>query len=105
MKKLKVYLDTSIISFLFADDAPDFKKLTIDFFEKHFEKYDIYISEVVIFEINNTVDDLERQKLLNVLDKYPFKIIDFKNNERVNELAELYIQDIFKIYSRKSYPF
>lgn len=31
MKKLKVYLDTSIINFLFADDAPELKAATIDF--------------------------------------------------------------------------
>ncbi len=33
MKKLKVYLDTSVINFLFADDTPELKTATIDFFE------------------------------------------------------------------------
>jgi len=27
MKKLKIYLDTSVINFLFADDSPEKKKL------------------------------------------------------------------------------
>jgi hypothetical protein len=31
LKKLKIYLDTSIINFLFADDSPDFKRITGDF--------------------------------------------------------------------------
>jgi hypothetical protein len=29
-KKLKIYLDTSVINFLYADDAPDLKKITIE---------------------------------------------------------------------------
>ena len=33
MKKLKIYLDTSVINFLFADDVPEFRKITEDFFE------------------------------------------------------------------------
>lgn len=28
MKKLRIYLDTSVINFLFADDAPDFKSVS-----------------------------------------------------------------------------
>ena len=50
MKKLKIYLDTSVINFLFADDVPEFKKITDDFFENYIkkEKYLAYISDVVI---------------------------------------------------------
>ena len=36
-KKLKVYLDTSVINFLFADDAPEKKEVTIDFFENYLD--------------------------------------------------------------------
>mgnify|MGYP000871468752 CR=1 FL=1 len=28
MRKLKIYLDTSVINFLFADDAPEMKEIT-----------------------------------------------------------------------------
>lgn len=35
MKKLKVYIDTSIISFLFAEDAPEYMRITRDFFENY----------------------------------------------------------------------
>jgi len=28
-RKLKIYLDTSVINFLFADDAPDLKSITL----------------------------------------------------------------------------
>lgn len=53
MRKTKIYLDTSVISFLYADDAPDLKAVTHDFFENYVKKdvYDIYISQVVVTEI------------------------------------------------------
>ncbi|MBT3294674.1 MAG: hypothetical protein HN919_18310 [Verrucomicrobia bacterium] len=35
MKKLRIYLDTSVINFLFADDAPDFKRVTVEFFDRY----------------------------------------------------------------------
>ena len=34
MKKLRIYLDTSIVNFLFAEDAPDFRRVTEDFFAR-----------------------------------------------------------------------
>lgn len=93
MKKLKIYLDTSIINFLFADDAPDFKKITEDFFKEYFEKYDIYISDIVLLEINKTEDQDIKSKLLAVIDKHPFKIIEINDNEEVGYLSELYIKE------------
>ncbi|MDQ3022700.1 MAG: hypothetical protein M3R36_19365 [Bacteroidota bacterium] len=67
MRKLKVYLDTSVINFLFADDSPEFKKITIEFFNNYVRKniYDTFISEVVIKEIMNTKNKDKRNKLLN----------------------------------------
>ena len=55
----KIYLDTSVISFLYADDAPEKQEITIDFFD-NFIKTGIYqaiISEFVLQEIENTGDD------------------------------------------------
>jgi hypothetical protein len=48
MKQLRIYLDTSVISFLFADDAPDFRRVTEEFFAKHAPKYELSVSEVVL---------------------------------------------------------
>jgi hypothetical protein len=52
VKKLKVYLDTSIINFLFADDAPDLKAATIDLFDNFINTaiYETYVSEYVLVE-------------------------------------------------------
>lgn len=94
MKKLKIYLDTSVISFLFADDAPDFKKMTNDFFENYVvpEIYIIYISDVVINEIKRTKDDIERKRLMDAVGKYCSKNILELTNEVIN-LANLYIKE------------
>ena len=51
MNKLRIYLDTSVVNFLFADDAPDFKRVTVDFFAKHASKYELFASQIVILEI------------------------------------------------------
>lgn len=64
MKKPKIYLDTSVINFLFADDTPDFKKVTIDFFENYFSEYEVYISDVVLLEIN-----IHKETLINAINE------------------------------------
>ena len=52
MRKLKVYLDTSVISYLQQEDAPERMKDTLALW-KEFEnqKYDIYLSQVTIDEV------------------------------------------------------
>lgn len=64
MKKLKVYLDTSVINFLFADDAPELKAATVDFFDNFIRTgiYETYISEYVLFEINRTTEKFQKGK-------------------------------------------
>jgi hypothetical protein len=93
MKKLKVYLDTSVINFLFADDAPEFKKATENFFINYVKDriYEINISEVVIDEINNTNNSEERKKLLGVIKLYEIDAIAI--NEEAEILARKYIAD------------
>ncbi|GHV72623.1 hypothetical protein AGMMS49928_29860 [Spirochaetia bacterium] len=72
MKKLKVYLDTSIINFLYVDDSPDYRKATEIFFENIVaeNKIETYISNIVIDEINKTEDESKRRTLLETLEKY-----------------------------------
>ena len=33
MRKLKIYLDTSVVNFLYVKDAPEYRKATEVFFE------------------------------------------------------------------------
>ncbi|MDO5564412.1 MAG: PIN domain nuclease [Eubacteriales bacterium] len=52
-ERLKVYLDTSVISYLKQDDAPEKTKITNDLWEKFKTGiFDIYFSQVTITEMN-----------------------------------------------------
>ncbi|MEW6070097.1 MAG: hypothetical protein AB1485_05720 [Candidatus Thermoplasmatota archaeon] len=49
MRKLKIYLDTSVLSFYFAEDEPEKMRNTKEFFKRvKKEEYDAFISAVVI---------------------------------------------------------
>jgi len=51
---LKLYLETSVWNFLFADDAPEKRDITKAFFlEVEAGRYDIFVSEVVMAEIED----------------------------------------------------
>jgi predicted nucleic acid-binding protein len=91
MKKLKVYLDTSIINFLYADDSPHYRKATEVFFENIIStnKVDAYISSVVIDEINKTENMDHRNALLETFEKYSNIKTIFTENETTEEIAFL----------------
>jgi len=91
LKKLKIYLDTSIINFLFADDSKEYKNITIDFFDNYLNEYEVYISEIVFLEINKTNDISKKNKLLNAIKKYNIEIFDAINNE-IELLANKYVE-------------
>ena len=91
MKKLKIYLDTSVINFLFADDSEEYKNITIDFFNNYLNEYEVYISEIVFLEINKTKDIDKKNKLLNAIKKYHIEIFDVINNE-IELLANRYLE-------------
>ena len=93
MKKQKIYLDTSIINFLFADDAPDFKKVTEEFFENfvRIKIYDVFISEIVVREILKTQNEYKRNKLLGVIKNYELDAIPF--DKEAEYLADKYIKE------------
>ena len=92
-KELKIYLDTSVPNFLFADDAPEKKEITIDFFDNFLAKgkYDAFISEFVIAEIENTTNEVKREKLFNAISKYPISVVQVNDRTEVDELAQQYI--------------
>src|ERR1017187_7988666 len=89
MKKLRIYLDTSIVNFLFADDAPDFRRVTEDFFAVHAQKYELFASKVVILEILPDPNAQHRQKLLDALRRHPVAMLP--SNLEIERLADLYL--------------
>jgi predicted nucleic acid-binding protein len=89
-KKLKIYLDTSVINFLFAEDSPDLKKITIDFFDNYSENYDLEISDVVLAEINRTKNIEKKELLIDAIDRYNLKVTKPFNDD-INKMAQEYI--------------
>lgn len=89
MRKLKLYIDTSVWNFFYADDAPEKREITKKLFEEiKSGKYEIYISELVIAEINRA--DIEKQnKLKNLIEEY--QAFELKNTADMEELSEKYI--------------
>ncbi len=90
MRKLKIYLDTSVINFLFADDAPDYMKATIDFFDNYLNEFDAFISDVVLAEIKRTPDAQKRDLLMSTIEKYKLRIYN-NLTEEIESMATGYI--------------
>jgi predicted nucleic acid-binding protein len=93
MKKQKLYLDTSIISW--AIDIRDFEKHELTkalFKEIRAGKYEIFVSEVVIEEIAKTPENKVRNRLIeftNSLDmETPLVVTD-----EIIDLTERYLND------------
>jgi len=99
MNKMKIYLDTSVISYLDQQDAPERMRETQEIWEL-FKKgqYKIYISDIVVYEISQC-SMKKKEILLNYLDQIDYTIIE--TNESTVELAEKFID--FGFLKRKSY--
>jgi len=95
LRKLRVYLDTSVISFIHADDSPEKQSITREFFKNYLSIYDVYISDLVLAEIENTCDSVLRNKLKQVVEEYDLKVVetDPKDQEIVFSLAQRYVKD------------
>lgn len=93
MTKSTIYLDTSAINFLFADDAPEKKEITVDFFDNFIKLglYDTYVTEYVIAEINQTSNEEERNKLLKVVEDYPIEVLPVVKVDEIGFLAQMYL--------------
>lgn len=90
IKKPRVYLDTSIWSFYFADDSPERRDLTrelFDDFRQH--RYEPCISAVVLEEIDAAPEPL-RTKLNALLDEITPTVLQI--GEAALDLSRQYIQ-------------
>ena len=91
MKKLKLYLDTSVISHIFADDTPDKKTDTIKLWnEISNDKYDVYISTVTIGELNKCSEP-RRTQMVEKLDEIDYHILE--ETDEVIDLANEYLNN------------
>jgi predicted nucleic acid-binding protein len=86
-RRIKIYLDTSVVSASFDEKNPERQLLTQRFFEQ-VETFDAYISEVVLAEIDETRDALLKKKLRKAA--ISFKLLPIDEESRV--LADEYVK-------------
>ena len=90
MRKLKLYLDTSTISHLFADDAPEKMQDTNRLWEMLMnDEYEVYISDVVINEIRRCAEQ-KREQMLEKMRQIDFQVLS--ETDEITELAAEYIK-------------
>lgn len=99
MKRYKVYLDTSVISYLYQLDAPEKMEDTLRLQELLREGvYEVYISDIVISEIS-ACNEEKLRILMDSLKQIDYNIIE--TDEDTVELAEKFID--FGILKQKSF--
>ena len=92
MKKLKLYLETSVWNFYFADDAPEKKEATMQFFEQvERGEYEIFISDMVFREIDRATEE-KRTALTELIVKYQPKELEM--TDEVLKLANIYLHEV-----------
>ena len=90
MKKLKLYVETSVWNFIFAEDAPEMKEITKTFFALIKEgTYEVYASDVVLDEIDRAPHP-KKEKLMELINQVG--PIVFELTPESEELAQQYIK-------------
>jgi len=93
MRPLRIYLDTSVINFLFADDAPEKRDATWAFFDRAKRQgLPLLISQVVIDEISRTQDLRKRAQLLSAVAERGLCMLPDGVEEEVELLVQAYMQ-------------
>ena len=99
MRKLRIYLDTSVISHLEQEDVPEKMEQTRNLWEiLQTDKYEVIISDLVLVEINEC-----KEPKRSILKEY-LAMIDYKRvsiTEETEEIANEIIKE--KILNKKSY--
>lgn len=90
MRKLRIYLDTSVISHLQVDDVPEKMASTLKLWDEiKQDQYDVYISGLVIAEIDECPES-KRAALYEYLKEITFETATL--NDEIVSLANRYIE-------------
>ncbi|KKK92025.1 hypothetical protein LCGC14_2707040 [marine sediment metagenome] len=94
MRKLGLYLDTSIISFALSEDiSDDNRNVTLKLIEGiNKGRYEGFISDVVIRELGSTRDAVKREKLLELIDNMELNEV-LAVDEEIDGVADKYIEE------------
>ena len=93
MRKLKIYLDTSVISFYFAEDAPEKMAITRKFFDRELVKgkYEIYLSALTVQELSNCNDLTLQDKLVKFANELPVHILE--STGEIEEISQQFVDE------------
>lgn len=99
MGKLKVYLDTSVISHLMQEDVPEKMADTLKLWDMFKDgKYDVYVSTVTLEEVSDCPEP-KRSKMYDYLEQ-----IDYTPIEITDDMSDIAQQIIdMGILTKKSY--
>ena len=99
MRKLKVYLDTSVISHLLQEDVPEKMADTRQLWEMFKDgKYDVYLSTVTLEEIADCPEP-KKSKMYDCLEQIDYTPV--KITDDVSDIAQQIIE--MGILTKKSY--
>jgi predicted nucleic acid-binding protein len=90
LEKLKLYLDTTVWNFAFADDAPTYQAATVEFFQKvRVGLFEVFYSEAVAEEVEAA--PITRR---NLIEKLLREIIpqELEPRKEIQVLADEYIE-------------
>ena len=91
MRKLRLYLDTSVLSHLFADDTPEKMGETVRMWDRIVSGgHEIFISYVTLDEMRRCPGD-KRNKMFQKLGEIGYKIIE--KSDEISRLGSAYIEN------------
>lgn len=87
----KIYLETSVFNFYFADDAPDKREDTLRLFDEIQQgKYEPYTSDFVIQELQKASEP-KQGMMVNLIEKYDITVLS--DDEETQHLADIYVTE------------
>ena len=89
MHKTEIYLDTSVPNAYLDNTKPERQRDTIEFWNR-LNQYEVYISDFVLKEINQTKQRSRREELLNLVK--PFTAL-IGEREDIKELTQHYVMN------------
>jgi predicted nucleic acid-binding protein len=93
IRKLTVYLDTSVINFLFAEDAPEFQRATKRFFEICSARFDVCMSDAVTAELSRTPDAAHRSALLDAAVRIGARLLSVTAHPEILTMSNRYMEE------------
>lgn len=92
MSKLKIYLDTSIISAYFDFRKPVRRLVTQKWFQKEVKIHSPYVSSLVLEEIGAHPDQTVRREMLELIEAHNLQLLEV--NEDILKMAAIYRKNV-----------